>query len=285
MEGEHVNRFKTLSLTLLASGALLAALPAGTYAAKGVKSGAHAAKASVTRIHGKVATVGTNTFTVTGKGGTTVTVTFTGSTKFRYNGQVVSAAPTIVAGEGVIVAGTRNPDGSINARRIGVINRTGLAGTISGIGTNTLTITTKSGASVTVSVTSRTHFIVNGQRSATAPAFTIGEAARVAALKNADGSLTAAVVAVGKNPNLVTFAGTIARVGAGTLTIITRSGLTATVTLTSATRYVVNKARSAAPPAFTQGERVRVGAIKNGDGTLTARVVAVLPAKTSATSG
>lgn len=266
-----MNRFKTLSLTLLASGALLAALPAGSYAAKAPR----------VRVHGKIATVGTGSLTLTVKGGTTVTVDFTSATKFRYNGQPVSAAPTFTAGEIVNAMGRTNADGSVTAKRLGVVDRLGIAGKIAAVGTGTLTITTKSGASVTVSLDAKTRYRVNGSVSASAPAFSVGEQVRVLALKNADGSLTARGIAVGKNPNLVRLAGTISGTGTGTLTVSTKKGGTVTVTLTAKTRYVVNRTRSAAAPTFTTGERVRVGGLKNTHGTVTARVIAVLPSKKS----
>ncbi len=273
-----MNRFKTTSLTLLAAGALLAALPAGSYAAKGTHKGAHATKAPRVRVHGKIATVGTESLGVTVKGGTTVTVDFTSSTRFRYNGQPASTAPAFSAGEILSAVGRTNADGSVAAKRLGVINRLGIAGKVAQVGTGTLTITSKSGASVTVSLTSKTRYLVNGALSATAPTFTTGEKIRVLALKNADGSLTARGIAVGKNPNLVRVTGKISAIGTGTLTVTTRKSGTVTVTLTAKTKYIVNRTRNAAAPAFTAGERVRIAGLKSSDGTVTARVVDVVPA-------
>lgn len=279
-----MNRFKTISLTVLASGALLAAVPAGSYAAKGPHKSVHANhahKTSRVRVHGKIATVGAGSLVVTVKGGTTVTLDFTAATMFRYNGQPVATAPTFTIGEIVNAIGRTNTDGSVTVKRLGVINRLGIAGTVAQVGSGTLTITSKSGASMTVSLTNKTRYLVNGAVSAAAPTFTVGEAVRVLAMKNADGSLTARVIAVGKNPNLVRVVGTISGTGAGTLTVTTKKMGAITVTLTATTRYIVNRTRNAAAPTFTTGERVRIGGLKNADGTVTARVVDVVPARKS----
>jgi len=284
-----VNRFKLAGLTLVASGALLASSPAAIHAAGGKASGTGGARAGLATVRGTVASFTATSVTVAPKSGADVVVDFTATTKFRVNGAPSTSAPTFTAGEPVGAAGTKNADGSITAKLVvagtnpNKANRVRVAGTVSASASGSLTITPKTGSAVTVTLDAKTRYIVNGVASSTAPTFTNGEKVLVGAIKNSDGSLTARVVATGvRNPNAVRLIGTISAVGSSSLTLTGKNGQSATVALTSSTKYRVNGQVSSTAPTFTVGEKAVVAATKNSDGSLTARGVAVNPAKQAA---
>lgn len=280
---------KLVATSVIACAAIMA-VPGGALAAKhGPQAHAtgKAGTANIVRVSGTLVnpTAGAPALTITTKSGTGVTVQLSNATVYVVNGTKSTTAPAFTNGEVVHVVAVKQSDGSLVARTVAVgtapkANLVRITGTLSNptAGATSLTITPKSGATVTVQLDSKTVYIVNGQKAQAAPAFTNGEAVRVVAVKAANGTLTARTVAVGTAPraNVVRVAGTLSNptAGATSLTVTTKTG-NVTVQLNSKTVYVVNGQKSAAAPAFTNGEAVRIAATKAADGTLTARVVEV----------
>lgn len=90
----------------------------GSLLARSVTGGKKAALAA--RVNGTIASVGQGSFTLSLKNGQTVDVIVQTTTTFRVKGVPQTQVPTLTAGEKVVVAGTRQADGSIAARIINI---------------------------------------------------------------------------------------------------------------------------------------------------------------------
>ena len=288
---------KTLAISSVACAALLASLPGGALAAKRHSTTSHATKPKATkthqttvangvRIHGVVKSLAGSSLTITLKNGTTATVTLNGSTVYYVNGAKAAARPTFTTNERVHVLAQKQSDGSYVALAVAVGHgakhaRNGglVAGTVKSFAAGSLTILRKDGSTVTVTLNGQTKYVVNGAVAAAPPAFSNGEAVRVRVQKQADGSLVALAVATGTFTKPVhtgaRIGGTVSGSTATSLTVTLKNGSSVTVTLNGNTKYIVNGAQNASPPAFSKGQQVRVLAQKQSDGSYLALVVSV----------
>lgn len=171
----------------------------------------------------------------------------------------------------------------------------GLMGTITSAAGNTLKITLlTSHQAATVTLTTKTTYLVNGKTTTKRPTWKKGEQIGVLGTKTKTGAYTAKTIMVGRpggpgGPGGPPPAGGIAPlngkiVSAGTSTLVVKTaGGTKTFKLTSSTHYLVNGKAASTRPTLKAGEQVHVMAARSGS-TLTARTVFIgsMPAPPSA---
>jgi hypothetical protein len=113
---------------------------------------------------GVVSNLSGNSFTLTGFNGATHTIHVSGSTRYQRAGATVPAS-TLTNGAAVIVEGTQNSDGSLNAVRI-TIQVQQVLGQVTAVNSNGYTITSRGGTTVTIITSSSTTYITpNGTKS------------------------------------------------------------------------------------------------------------------------
>lgn len=185
---------------LAAGKATKAVPPAYAY---GQVSGVSATGFTLTPI-AKKAAAGTTAAPVT-----PIAVTTSTSTKER---ALKGTTGTLADNEYALVIGTRSATGITAKRvlfsvkkfragklikRIRALAPKRVVGAVTGSAAGSLSILTKAGKTFTFSITTKTHFRVNGQAATTAPAFTTGEKVRVVYhLNPTDNTLVANAIAV-----------------------------------------------------------------------------------------
>lgn len=294
--------FKTLAISVVACGALLATLPSGALAAKRhATKPAHTTKPKATktqkslpansvRIAGTVKSFANGVLTVQLKNNTSVDVSVNGSTVYYVNGAKAAAAPVFTSSERVEVIAQKQSNGSYVALRIAVGHEAkrahagaSIAGTVDSSTSTSLKILLANNTTVTVQLNGQTKYVVNGAIAAARPTLTKGEAVRVKAQKQTNGSLLARVVATGTFAKPahdgVRIAGAVTNASTNgsvtTLTIKLKNGNSVTVTVNSSTRFVVNGKQAMAAPTLASNQQVRILAQKQADGSYLALVVSV----------
>ncbi|HEX3462089.1 MAG TPA: hypothetical protein VHT49_14380, partial [Acidimicrobiales bacterium] len=136
---------------------------------------------------GTVATVGANSFTLKAKDGTTVTVDVTSSTTYRDRDVTSPTLADVTVGEMVAAFGTKTASTvAATSVDIGAPDGPGghggpggsppaAVGTVATVGTNSFTLKTKDGTTVTVDVTSSTTYRDRDVTSPTLANVTVGE--------------------------------------------------------------------------------------------------------------
>jgi hypothetical protein len=133
---------------------------------------------------------------------------------------------------------------------------------------------------VTVHLTTKTTYLVNGKSTKSHPMWKKGEQIQIMGTKAKNGSYTAASIMVGAPPagpggpppgGIAPVSGTIVSSSSSSLEVKTSKGKS-TFKLTSGTRYLVNGKATTSRPAFRAGQQVHVVASKSGS-TLTAQMV------------
>lgn len=147
-------------------------------------------------VGGTVTAVGGSSLTVSQRDGTTKTINLTSSTTYRLAGQA-SSKDAIKVGSVVEAEGTSNSDGSLTASLV-EIRPAAVMGTVTAKTGSTITITDRSGASVTIKVSSSTQYQVAGKTSATLADVAVGNVLVAQGTRNSDGSLTASLVRAGQ---------------------------------------------------------------------------------------
>jgi hypothetical protein len=148
-------------------------------------------------------------------------------------------------------------------------------GTLETLTDTSATVTPPSGAAVTATLRAGTRYVGHTQAAAKAGLKT-GEQVELLG-RYSNGFIASAVVydtTPFALPGAATLAGKFSSLANNTLTLTTAAGQTASVQITSQTRFVVNGKKQAAAPSFTANEQVRVAASRLTDGTVAARIVA-----------
>ena len=144
---------------------------------------------------GTVASVGTNSFTLTARDGTTVTVDVGSSTTYLDHDVTSPSIADVKVGDHVAVFGTSNA-GTVTATKVAIGGPGGpgghdgkggpggpggmggpppaAMGTVASVGTNSFTLTTRDGTTVTVDVSSSTSYLKFGSTSAALGDVTVG---------------------------------------------------------------------------------------------------------------
>jgi hypothetical protein len=128
---------------------------------------AHEPPAAGTVVHGLVDAVGSDSITLKKKDGTSVTIGVTADTKIRVNGKAGTLAD-VEAGYRATVRRTSadGPAAAINAYEPGHNRRVVLKGVVDSVGSDSITLTLRGNATVTVGVTAATRIRVAGHAGA-----------------------------------------------------------------------------------------------------------------------
>jgi Domain of unknown function (DUF5666) len=145
---------------------------------------------------GTVTAVGADTITITRPDGTTETVGTTGSTTYQLGGAAGSRSDVKV-GSLIAAVGERGSDGRITATTIQIVLPRVL-GTVTAVGSDSLTLRRPDGTTVTVHVGSGTSIAVRGAASAKLSDIKVGMVAAVQGTQRSDGSLDASAIRAGQ---------------------------------------------------------------------------------------
>ena len=154
--------------------------------------------------------------------GWTRTITVTGTTTITKGGAAATLAD-IAAGDTIRFAQTRNTDGTYTITAVEIVQPV-VAGTVTAVGADSITITLRDGTSQTIKTTGSTTYRLE-RADGTRSDVTVGSAIVATGEKAADGTLTASSVSV----RLPHVGGTVTGTSATTITITTQDGSTVTV--------------------------------------------------------
>jgi len=145
---------------------------------------------------GTVTAIGSDTITITGRDGTAQTIHTTGSTTY-HKGRADGTRADVTVGSQIVAIGERGSDGSITATSIQVFLPR-VAGTVTAVTSDSLTITRRDGTTLTVHVGSGTSIGVAGVDKATIADVKTGMVVVVEGSQRADGSLDATALRAGQ---------------------------------------------------------------------------------------
>jgi hypothetical protein len=144
---------------------------------------------------GTVTAVTADAITITGRDGTAQTIRTTGTTAY-HKGEAVGTRADVTVGSQIVAIGERGTDGSITATSIQVFLPR-VAGTVTAVTADSLTITRRDGTTLTVHVGSGTSIGVAGVDNATIADVKTGMVVVVEGSQRADGSLDATALRAG----------------------------------------------------------------------------------------
>jgi hypothetical protein len=127
--------------------------------------------------------------------GWTRTIAVGSSTTITKGGQTISVGD-LKAGDQIVFRETKGTDGSYAINEIRVVLPV-VGGKVTAVGSDSITIETKGGASATIHVTSSTTYDVNGNASAKLSDITVGSVVIAEGTLRSDGSLDASTVHAG----------------------------------------------------------------------------------------
>jgi len=214
---------------------------------------------TVTAISGAQLTLGTDD-------GWARTITVTSDTKITKGGQPATIDDVHV-GDEVRFTEHKNDDGSWTITNLAVVLPQ-TAGTVTAVGSDTITITGRDGTSQTIHTTGATTYR-HGSAAANRSDVTVGSPIVAAGERGSDGSLTATTVTI--VPARVI--GTVSAVKGDTLTISRRDGTTMTVHVSSTTTIAVAGVTNATISDVKPGMVVTVEGTQRSDGSLDASAV------------
>ncbi len=213
---------------------------------------------------GIVTSLGSNTFTLKTTSGTSVTVDVSSTTTYRDRGVTSPSFANVSVNEHVAVFGTTS-SGTVSATSVligGAGGHVGFgegappaaSGIVTSLGSNTFTLKTTSGTSVTVDVSSTTTY---RDRGVTSPSFanvSVNEHVAVFGTTSS-GTVSATSVLIGGAGGHVGFgegappaaSGIVTSLGSNTFTLKTTSGTSVTVDVSSTTTY---RDRGVTSPSF-----------------------------------
>jgi hypothetical protein len=198
--------------------------------------------------------------------GWTRTITVTGTTTITKGGQAATLS-TLAVGDVIVFGETRNADGSYTITRIEIVVPQ-VAGTVSAVGADTITIKGRDGTTTTVWTTASTTYHLgpsNGSRSDVK----VGSEIVASGAKASDGSLDATSVTV-LQPLV---AGTVTAKTADSVTISRGNGTSQTIHVSSATTYHVAGTTGGSLADVAVGMRVFVQGSPRSDGSIDATAI------------
>jgi hypothetical protein len=212
--------------------------------------------------------------------GTAVTIKTTGNTQYLRAGKTIDRS-ALTAGTAIRVQGTRNSDSSFTATRVEVA-LPGVHGAVTAVSGNDITVQKGRDTSATqvVHTSTSTTFTRAGQASSLS-AVTVGGEISAVGTQNSDGSLQAEAVQI----VLPRAGGQITAVNGTTLTVQNRGGtqtihLGSDVKITSVTFGASGPTESPATASDLKvGVNIEAEGAKASDGSLTAEVVRIVPAR------
>jgi len=233
--------------------------PGGRFGGPGRNGNRAFGQISVTAINGSDISLRTDD-------GWTRTITVASDTTVTSGGQAATVADVKV-GDIVRFAETRNADGSYTITRIDIVVPQ-VAGVVTAVGTDTITITGRNGATTTVRTSASTTYHV-GRTDGLRSDVKVGSAIVAGGKKASDGSLDATTVTV-LQPRV---AGKVTAKTATTITITRPNGTTQTIHVTSTTMYDVAGANGGSLADIAVGMRVIVEGSTRADGSVDASAI------------
>lgn len=241
-------------------------------------------------LRGEVTAVGDNSLTVSTRNGQSVAVNVTDETKIRLlKDRTAGELSDIEVGNFVGVRGTKNDDGSVNARWIVVLpenpkNLDRARGKVTAIEGSVIVIENKDGQSRRIATDENTRFR-KGKEPASLADIAVGDPLLAVGQKQSDGSLLARLVGVvtGRQLRQHTLRGQVLSVDvvAGKLTVEAQGEKegTWTVQTTADTKYRIRGVDNPSLENIEAGNTVAIIGHKaeEGDNTGVARVIAVIP--------
>ncbi|MCU0483689.1 MAG: DUF5666 domain-containing protein [Chloroflexi bacterium] len=146
-------------------------------------------------VSGTVTATDSSSITVALRDGTTKKILVTSSTTYTV-GTADATKTAVVVGVRISAEGTLAADGTLTAATVKV-SPAMVAGTVATKASDSFTLTTRDGSTVTVKVTSATTYQAAGVTSPTLANVTVGAAVAAQGTRTSDGSLTATVVRIG----------------------------------------------------------------------------------------
>ena len=198
--------------------------------------------------------------------GWTRTIAVTSATTITKGGQTI-AAGQLAVGDNVRLNQTKNADGSFTVIAIDVVLPR-VAGKVTAVTADTITITVKDGTTRTITTTGSTTYRL-GEAAATHADVTVGSTIQATGTEGSGTSFTATAVTI-KAPKA---GGTVTGKSATTITIKLRDGSTQTINVDAATTYQVAGVTSAGLPDVAVGMKLAAVGRRNGDGSLDATAI------------
>ena len=195
--------------------------------------------------------------------GWTRTIAVTSATTITRGGATATLADVAV-GDIVRFAQTRNDDGTYTITRLAILLPREV-GTVTVVGADSITITTRAGTSEVIRTTSATTYRL-GRTDGTRADVTVGAVIGATGERADDGTLTATTVHV----RLPHASGTVGAVTGDTLTVTRRDGTSLTVHVASGTSIAVAGVANATLADVKAGMLVAVAGTQRADGSLDA---------------
>ncbi|HZC33019.1 MAG TPA: DUF5666 domain-containing protein [Candidatus Bathyarchaeia archaeon] len=214
----------------------------------------------------KVTAINGSNVTLQTDDGWTRTIAVTGTTTITKGGQA-STLSSLAVGDVIVFGETRNADGSYTITRIEIVVPQ-FAGTVSAVGTDTITIKGRDGTSTTIRTSTSTTYHL-GRSDGSRSDVKVGSEIVASGNKAADGSLDATSVTV-LQPLV---AGTVTAKTADTITISRGNGTSQTIHVSSATTYHVAGTNGGSLADVTVGMRVFVQGSSRSDGSIDAAAI------------
>jgi hypothetical protein len=199
--------------------------------------------------------------------GWTRTITVVASTTITKGGQAATLSDVAV-GDVIRFAETRNADSTYTITRIDIVVPK-VAGVVTAVGTDTITIKGRDGATTTVRTSSSTTYHV-GRVDGSRSDVKVGSAIVAQGTKASDGSLDATSVTVFQ-PR---FTGKVTAKTATTITITGPNGTTQTINVSPSTTYNVAGTNGGSLADVSVGMRIVVEGTKQADGSIDASAIA-----------
>ncbi len=198
--------------------------------------------------------------------GWTRTITVTSDTKVTKGGQA-AALGDIRVGDEIRFTEAKNADGSWTITNVAIVEPQ-VAGTVTAVGDDTITIAGRDGTSQTIHTNGSTTYH-RGSAAATRSDVTVGSTIFAAGDRGSDGSITATTVTI--VPARVV--GTVSAVSGDTITISRPDGTTMTVHVSASTSVSVAGVQNATISDVKPGMVVGVEGSQRSDGSLDATAV------------
>jgi preprotein translocase subunit YajC len=214
----------------------------------------------------KVTAVAGSSVSLVTDDGWTRTNTVSSTTTITKGGAAATLADLAV-GDSVRLAQTRNADGTYTITAIAIVLPR-VAGTVTAVDTDSITITLRDGTKQTIRTNGSTTYHLDeavGKRADV----TVGAAIVATGEKAADGSLTASSVWV----RLPRLAGTVTAISGSTITLSRKDGTTITIHVAAGTTIRVAGVDNAKLSDISTGMVVAVEGTQRADGSIDARAI------------
>jgi hypothetical protein len=234
----------------------------GWFAPGGFRGGAGQVAITITKIDGSILSLQTTD-------GWTRAIDATGAALTR-GGQTI-ALTDLKVGDQISFRESRQSDGTYKITTIQVLVPTA-SGTVTAVGSASVTITQSDGSSKTLTLTGSTTYSQAGA-TVSKSALIVGDRISAQGTVDSAGNFTATAVAIAP----ASVEGTVASKTATTIVVTTTAGKTVTVDVSSATKYSVRGVSAPTLADVAVGDRIAAEGTLNSDGSLAATVVEAAP--------